>query len=67
MRDGTERVTCVLHVRGVLGPNRHMCGSTLCLESDHLGQSCVDYGPVSWYDWTVYLPGSDAGMMELES
>jgi len=45
-----------------------MCEGTLCLESNHLGQSCVDYGPVSWYDWMVYLPGSDTGMMiELES
>jgi len=62
-----EHVMCVVHVRGVLRPNRHMCGDTLCLESDCLGQSCVDYGPVSWYDWTVYLPGLDTRTIELES
>jgi len=62
-----ERVICVLHARGMLGPNRHMCKDTLCLGSDHLGQSCVDYGPVSLYDWMACLPGSDTGMVELES
>jgi len=67
MRDGTERIICVVHVLRVLGSNRHMCGDTLCLESNCLGQSCVDYGPVSWYDWMVYLLGLDTGMMELES
>ncbi len=67
MRDGKERVTCIVHVQGVLGPNRHMCEDTLCLESNCLGQSCVDYGPVSWYDQTVYLLGLDTGTMELES
>jgi len=31
MRDGMEHVICVLHVRGMLGSNRHMCEDTLCL------------------------------------
>ncbi len=35
-----------------------MYEDTLCLESDCLGQSCVDYGPVSWYDRNGVLAGA---------
>ncbi len=58
---------CIVHAQGVLGSNRHICGDTLCFESGCLEQSYVDYGPVSWYDQTVYLPGLDTRTIELES